>query len=486
MRVDAAWMSIGELAQALEHRHVSCVEIVQALLDRTRQLDPTLNSYITLLADSALAEAKAVDAEIAKGRYRGPLHGIPVAIKDHIDTAGIRTTAGAKSRITNVPTADAAVVRRVRQAGAVIMGKANMNKFADGESGDNPDFGRIKNPWNTQYSPGGSSSGAGAQVAAGLVPLSIGSDNGGSVRIPAALCGVVGLTPTHGRISLEGIFPRLYSLDPPGPLTRSVSDCAIALEVLAGHDAEDTTTARRSVPDYSANLGSGIKGMSIGVDRKYATVGQPHVLAAFDATIDVLRRLGATIVDVTIPSYAEMLAVGNTIAACEYSVAAAHLFREHPSDFDLAKPPAASGADIKAGALIPAVDYIRATQKRRLLQRDYAHSTRNVAVLLAPTYPLAPRPFGEYPKPYTADDAIRYTFPFDLLGLPAISVPCGFSPDHMPIGVQFIGRAFDEATVLKAAYAYEQATDWHTRHPSLSGGGGVSASNGDSSISQSG
>jgi len=317
MRVDPAWMSIGELGQELAHRRLSCVEIVQATLDRTKRLDKTLNTYITVLADSALADAKTVDAEIAKGRYRGPLHGIPVAIKDHIDTAGVRTTAGAKSRITNVPTTDAAVVRRVKQAGAVIIGKANMNKFADGESGDNPDFGRIRNPWNTQYSPGGSSSGAGAQVAAGLVPLSIGSDNGGSVRIPAALCGVVGLKPTHGRISLEGIFPRLYSLDHPGPLTRSVADCAIALQVLAGHDAEDTTTARRAVPDYAADLRSGIKGMAIGVDRKYATVGQPHVLAAFDATIDLLHRLGANIVDVTIPSYAEMLAVGNTIAEGE-------------------------------------------------------------------------------------------------------------------------------------------------------------------------
>ena len=468
MRVDPAWMSIGELGQELSARRVSCVEIVRATLDRTNRLDKTLNSYITLLADAALAEAKVVDAEISKGQYRGPLHGIPVAIKDHIDTAGVRTTAGAKSRITNIPTTDAAVVRRVKRAGAVIIGKANMNKFADGESGDNPDFGRIKNPWNTQYSPGGSSSGAGAQVAAGLVPLSIGSDNGGSVRIPAALCGVVGLKPTHGRISLEGIFPRLYSLDHPGPLTRSVADCAIALQVLAGHDTEDTTTARRPVPDYSAELRSGIKGMAIGVDRKYATVGQPHVLSAFNATIDLLHQLGATIVDVTIPPYADMLAVGNTIAACEYSVAAAHLFREHPSDFDLAKPPAASGADIKAGALIPAVDYIRATQKRRLLQRAYAQSTRSVAVFIAPTYPLAPRPFGEYPKPYTADDAIRYTFPFDLLGLPAISIPCGFSPDSMPIGLQMVGRAFDEATVLRAAYAYEQATDWHTRHPSAS------------------
>jgi len=471
MPIDPAWMSIGEMGQALRERRVSCVELVTATLDRTKRLDKALNSYITLLADSAVADATQVDAEIAKGHYRGPLHGIPVAIKDHIDSAGVRTTAGAKSRITNVPTTDAAVVRRVKQAGAVIIGKANMNKFADGESGDNPDFGRIKNPWNTAYSPGGSSSGGGAQVAGGLVPLSIGSDNGGSVRIPAALCGIVGLKPTHGRISLEGIFPRLYSLDHPGPLTRSVADCAIALQVLAGHDAADTTTARRPVPDYSADLRTGITGLALGVDRKYASVGQPHVLAAFDAALTTLRGLGASIVDVTLPSYADMLAVGNTIASCEYSVAAATLYRQHPTDFENAKPPAASSADIKAGALIPAVDYIRATQKRRLLQREYARATQHVAFVLSPTYPLAPRPFGEYPqvqgKQFTADDAIRYTFPFDLLGLPAISVPCGFSPDGMPIGLQIVGRPFDEAGVLKAAYAYEQATDWHTRHPAL-------------------
>lgn len=471
MPVDPAWMSIGEMAEALKARRISCAELVSATIDRTTRLDRSLNSYITILAESALAEAKLVDAEIAKGHYRGPLHGIPVAIKDHIDTAGVRTTAGAKSRVTNVPATDAAVVRRVKQAGAVIIGKANMNKFADGESGDNPDFGRIKNPWNIAYSPGGSSSGAGAQVAAGLVPLSIGTDNGGSVRIPAALCGVVGLKPTHGRVSLEGIFPRLYSLDHPGPLTRSVADCAIALQVLAGHDDEDTTTARRSVPDYSANLSSGLNGVAVGVDGQYASVGQPHVLAAFTTAIDTLKRLGATIVDVKVPPYADILAVGNTIAACEYSVAAATLYRQHPTDFEQAKPPAASGADIKAGALVPAVDYIRATQKRRLLQHDYARAMRSVAVFLSPTYPLAPRPFGEYPqvqgRQFTADDAIRYTFPFDLLGLPAISVPCGFSPDGMPIGLQIVGRPFDEPTVLRAAHAYEQATTWHTRHPTL-------------------
>jgi aspartyl-tRNA(Asn)/glutamyl-tRNA(Gln) amidotransferase subunit A len=287
------------------------------------------------------------------------------------------------------------------------------------------------------------------------------------------LCGVVGLKPTHGRISLEGIFPRLYTLDHPGPLTRTVEDCAIALQVLAGHDAGDTTTARRPVPDYGAGLRTGIKGMVIGVDRGYVTVGQPDVLAAFDVALDALRSLGASVVDVTLPPFDQLLAVGNTIASCEYSVAAAQLFHEHPSDFDAAVPPAASSADIKAGALIPAVDYIRATQQRRVLQSAYARATHDTAVVVAPTYPLAGRPFGPYPRvqnrEFTANDAIRYTFSFDLLGLPAISVPCGFSHDGFPVGLQFIGRAFDESTVLRAAHAYEQATTWHTRHPTVVG-----------------
>jgi aspartyl-tRNA(Asn)/glutamyl-tRNA(Gln) amidotransferase subunit A len=473
MSPDPAFPTIAELAGDLRARRVASVDVVRQALDRARGLESALNSFITLIPDAALEEARQMDAEIARGQYRGPLHGIPISIKDHIDTAGIRTTAGAKSRVANVPAADAAVVRRLKRAGAVIIGKANMNKFADGESGDNPDFGKIRNPWNRDYSPGGSSSGSGAQVAAGIVPLSVGTDNGGSVRIPAALCGVVGLKPTHGRISLEGIFPRLYTLDHPGPLTRTVEDCAIALQVLAGHDAGDTTTARRPVPDYGAGLRTGIKGMVIGVDRGYVTVGQPDVLAAFDVALDALRSLGASVVDVTLPPFDQLLAVGNTIASCEYSVAAAQLFHEHPSDFDAAVPPAASSADIKAGALIPAVDYIRATQQRRVLQSAYARATHDTAVVVAPTYPLAGRPFGPYPRvqnrEFTANDAIRYTFSFDLLGLPAISVPCGFSHDGFPVGLQFIGRAFDESTVLRAAHAYEQATTWHTRHPTVVG-----------------
>ncbi len=469
MTSESAFATIAELGPEIRRRQISCVELVRAALDRTQRFEHVLNTYITLLPDQALADAKVLDEELARGHYRGPLHGIPISIKDHIATAGIRTTAGAKSRISNVPTADAAVVRRMKQAGTVLIGKANMNKFADGESGVNPDFGKIGNPWNATFSPGGSSGGSGAQVAAGLVPLSVGSDNGGSVRIPAAVCGVVGLKPTHGRVSLEGIFPRLYSLDHAGPLTRTVTDCAIALQALAGHDAGDLTTARKPVPDYSKDLRSGVKGMVIGVDRAFTTIGEPDVLAAFTRALDSFRSLGASIADVSFPGYEQCGAVGNTIGACEETVGIVGLYHAHPSDFENTQPPASSTADIKAGALIPAVDYIRATQQRRVLQAAYARATGGVSVLVAPTYPFAPRPYGAYPRvqgrQYTADNAIHYTFPFNVLGVPAISVPCGFSGAGSPIGLQIVGRPFDEATVLRAAYAYEQATEWHTHHP---------------------
>jgi aspartyl-tRNA(Asn)/glutamyl-tRNA(Gln) amidotransferase subunit A len=466
MSADLAFASILTLAQELRQRRISSVEVVQAALDRAKRYEPLLNSFITIVPEQALGRAREMDAEIARGGYRGPLHGIPISIKDHIDTVGVITTAGAKSRKSNLPSKDAAVTRRLYAAGAVLIGKANMNKFASGESGENPDFGRIGNPWGRNFSPGGSSGGSGAHVAAGVVPLSIGSDNGGSVRIPAALCGVVGLKPTHGRISQEGIHPRLYSLDHPGPLTRSVEDCAIALQALAGHDPGDTTTASKPVPDYMKSLPRGVRGLRVGIDPAYHTIGHPEVLAAFETSLQTLQRLGAAVTHVSIPAYEQLLAVGSTIATCEFAVAAANLFHDHPEDLD-----AVDTADFKAGSIVPAVDYIRATQQRRVLQLAFRKATDGVDVFASPSYPLAPRPYGAFPRvqgrDFTFADAIRYTYPFDILGTPAISIPNGFTPDGSPIGIQFVGRAFDEETILRVAYAYERATDWHERRPRL-------------------
>lgn len=460
---DLVFSPLMELARKLETREISSVELVRATIARTERLEPSLNSYITFLGDQALARASRADEEIARGDYRGPLHGIPVSVKDLFDTAGIPTTAGAKFLKDRIPDTDAEVVRRLHQAGAVLMGKSNLNKFAGGESGDNPDFGKIRNPWNRDYSPGGSSGGSGAQVAAGLAALSVGSDNGGSVRIPAALCGVVGLKPTHGRVSMEGMFPRAYTLDHAGPLTRTVEDCAVALSILAGHRRGDTTTARRPVPEYRGELGTPITGLVVGVDADYASVGQPWVLEAFQEAVRELTRLGASVREVRIPAYEEMSRVMTSLFFPEWGAAHEPWLRDHPEEY--------GNPGARAALLIPAVDYINASRMRREIQLAFARATKEVDLFASPAYPLDRRPFGDYPevqgKAFTFDDALRYTAPFDLLGLPAISVPCGFSTEGSPIGLQLVGKAFDEAGVLRAAHAYEQATEWHLRHPPI-------------------
>lgn len=452
-----------ELARKIETREISSQELVRATITRTERLEPSLNSYITFLPEKALSRASEVDREIAAGNYRGPLHGIPVSVKDLFDTVGIPTTAGARFLKDRVPDTDAEVVRRLYEAGAVIMGKSNLNKFAGGESGDNPDYGKIRNPWGLGYSPGGSSGGSGAQVAAGLAALSVGSDNGGSVRIPAALCGVVGLKPTHGRISMEGMFPRAYTLDHAGPLTRTVEDCAVALSILAGHRQGDTTTARRPVPDYRTELRKPITGLVVGIDPNYASVGQPSVLEAFREALAELTRLGARVEEVRIPPYEDMSAVMTSLFFPEWGAAHEPWLREHPEEY--------GNLGARAALLIPAVDYINAARRRREIQIAFARATKEVDLFASPAYPLERRPFGDYPqvqgKAFTFDDALRYTVPFDLLGLPAISLPSGYSEEGFPVGLQLVGRAFDEARVLRAASAYEQATEWHRRHPSL-------------------
>lgn len=463
MSEDLVFLSMSELAPKLERREISCQELVQASIERTEKIEARLNSYITFLPERALAEAREVDRAIGGGNYLGPLHGIPISIKDLFDVAGIPTTAGARFLLNQVPEKDSAVARRLRQAGTVLLGKSNLNKFAGGESGDNPDFGRMGNPWNPEFSPGGSSGGSGIQVAAGMAALSVGSDNGGSVRIPAALCGVVGLKPTHGRISMEGMFPRAYTLDHAGPLTRTVEDCAIALQVLAGHERGDSTTLNRPVPSYRQEIKKPVRGLRVGVDRKYASLGQPAVLAAFEKALEQLVALGAMFREVSVPSVEALTEVMYAVFYPEWGAAHEPWLRERPGEYGF------PGA--RAALLIPAVSYIKAAQRRRLLQAEYARATREIDLLATPTYPLDRRPFGEYPlvqgKPLSFDDALRYTMPFDLLGLPAISLPCGFSADGSPIGLQLVGRAFDEPTVLRAAYAFEQATEWHRRRPPL-------------------
>lgn len=462
---DPAFASITELGGLLRSRASSSEELVAALIGRTRRLDQRLNSYITFVPDQALAAAREADAALRRGDDRGPLHGIPVSVKDHIATAGIPTSAGARFRLTNVPDEDAAVVRRLKSAGAVVMGKANMNKFAGGESGDNPDFGRIRTPWNTEFSAGGSSGGSGAMVSAGLVPLSIGSDNGGSIRIPAAVCGVVGLKPTFGRVSLDGVFPRAYTFDHVGPITRTVEDAAIVLQAIAGHDPDSESTIRRAVPDYRAALAAPLAGVRIGIDGEYSRVAMPAVLDRVTNALAVLEQLGASTREVRIPPFTEFDAVSYAMGP-EFSVSLGGIWRDHPTEFS-----AEDTAWNAAGEMVPAVDYIRGQQRRRVLARQYASATREIDVLACPTYPFDRRPFGAWPelagRAATFGDALRYTIPFDILGLPAISVPCGFSDDGFPIGLQLVGRAFEDGMILRVAHRYEQATEWHHRRPPI-------------------
>jgi aspartyl-tRNA(Asn)/glutamyl-tRNA(Gln) amidotransferase subunit A len=455
--------TVAGLEVRLRRRELSSEELTRAAIARTEALEPRLNSYIRFLPEQALEQARRADVEIRQGKHRGPLHGIPISLKDLFDVAGVPTSGGARFLAGHMPAGDSAVARRLRDAGAVLLGKANLNKFAGGESGDNPDYGRIKNPWNLEFSPGGSSGGSGAQVAAGLAALSVGSDNGGSVRIPAALCGIVGLKPTHGRISMAGMFPRAYTFDHPGPLTRTVEDCAIALQALAGHEGDGTTIAK-PVPDYRAGLKTPAKGLRVGVDREFVRVGQPPVRDAFDAALRKLETLGLSVREVHVPPAEEMNALFGPLFFPEWGAAHEPWLRSHPQEY-----PDAWAA--RSALLIPAVEYIKASRKRRLVQLEYARATREVDVFASPTYPIDRRPFGDYPvvdgKQLTFDDALRYTMPFDLLGLPAISVPCGFSAEGFPIGLQVVGRAFDEQTVLRVAHVYEQATEWHRRHPPL-------------------
>ena len=300
-------------------------------------------------------------------------------------------------------------------------------------------------------------------VAAGLVPLSVGTDNGGSIRIPAAVCGVVGLKPTYGRVSMDGISPRAYSFDHAGPLTRSVEDAALALQVLAGHDPGNETTSRRPVPDYVAALAKPVTQLRIGLDRTFSGFAQPAVLSRFDAALKVLEGAGASIREVSTPDPAEWVALGNCFTP-EFMVALRDIWRQHPTEVTPEDVPGRV-----AGELVPAVDYIRASQQRRVLQKRFAVATKDVDVFACPWSTFEHRPFGEWPavggRTTTFDDALRYTFPFDLLGVPAISVPCGFSDGGFPIGLQLVGKAFDEVTVLRAAHLYEQATEWHARRP---------------------
>jgi aspartyl-tRNA(Asn)/glutamyl-tRNA(Gln) amidotransferase subunit A len=403
------------------------------------------------------------------GKLRGPLHGMPIALKDLCATKGIRTTAGSKVLAHAIPTEDATVAARLAEAGTILLGKLHMNEFAYGPDGENPHYGPVRNPWNHEHITGGSSSGSGAAVAASLCLGALGSDTGGSIRIPAALCGIVGLKPTYGRVSRYGLTPLSWSLDHAGPMAKTVEDAALLLRAMAGHDARDPSTVRRPVPDYAAALTGDVRGLRIGLPNTYFyDVLDPEVERAIQQAIEVLKGLGAVVKEVAWPALRY-----TTLAALILVLVEAAAFHEpwlrtqaeayHP---DIA-------LRLKWGLLLPAPVYLKAQRLRARLCQDVARLWADVDVLLVPATMTPAHRIGETlarlpgREMSSREALLRLMRPFNLTGLPAISIPCGFGAAGLPIGLQIAGQPFDEATVLRLAHAYEQQTDWHQRRPPL-------------------
>ena len=465
------WRSMAELGRMIGAKEVSPVEVVRAHLDRVSALDGRLKAFITVCGDAALEAARAAEAELMAGRSAGPLHGVPYGPKDLYATKGVRTTGGSKILADFVPAEDATVVSRLRAAGLIVLGKLNMHEFAYGPEGLNAHYGDALNPWDATAHrvAGGSSSGSGVAVSAGLCPGALGSDTGGSIRIPASLCGISGIKPTYGRVSRAGVLPLAWSMDHAGPMARTVRDLALMLVAMAGYDAADPTTSVLPVPDYAAALTGEVKGLRVGLLRAHFTdAAAPEVRAAVEAAAKQLEQAGAVVDEVSLAEVAHVAAASFAIVATEALAYHAEWMRTRSADY---QPDVRDR--LKMGALVSGVQYVRAQQVRQLVRREVDAALARRDVLLAPATPIPAPVLGE--KQTQLGDGlsdvrsalIRFTRPFNFSGHPACSVPCGFSAAGLPLGMQLVGRPFDEATVLRAADAYQRLTDWHARRPVL-------------------
>ena len=454
---DLHWASVADLSRLIATKEVSPVEVVRAHLDRIAALDTSLRCFITLTADAALEAARTAESELMAGRSRGPLHGVPFALKDLFDTAGVRTTGGSKILADRVPAEDATVVRRLTAAGAISLGKLSMHEFAYGPEGLNAHYGTSRNPWDAadERIPGGSSSGSGVAVAAGLAPFALGSDTGGSIRIPASLCGITGLKPTYGRVSRAGVLPLAWSMDHAGPMTRSALDAALVLRTLAGYDPADSTTSVLPVPDYSAALTGDVKGLRVGVLRSgFLDASAPEVRQAVESAVKTLEGLGARVDEVTLEHVGSVAAGAMAIVAAEALAYHAEWVRSRPAEY---QPDVIER--LRAGAFVSGVHYVRAQQARALVRAEVDAALARRDVLLSPATPIPATRIGE--TAFTAAEGpidvrsslLRFTRPFNFTGHPACALPCGFTPGGLPIGLQIVGRPFDEATVLRAADA---------------------------------
>ena len=459
-----AFLTIAEVSRLIEQKKLSPVELTTELIRRTQGIDPQLNTYLLLTAERALDQARQAEREIAAGNYRGPMHGVPFGLKDIYSTAGIRTTGHSRICLDTVPTADATTVKKLYEAGAVLTGKLATHEFAHGGPSFDLPWPPARNPWNREHFTGGSSSGSGAAVAAGLVPAALGSDTGGSIRGPAALCGIVGLKPTYGLVSRHGVYTNSFSFDHAGPMTWTVEDCAIMLQAIAGYDAKDPASAARPVPDYRAALTGDIKGLHIGVVRHLHEddcAVTPEVSAALEQALKVFSLLGATLDEVRLRPALDYYDVKITIAESELLAVHEHALRTRPSDF---------GEDF-LGRVLPAVlingrDYIQAQRERRRMVAEMAPVYANYDVLVTATAG-GPAPRLESWRTIEFWRRASLTTPFNVTGGPALAQCIGFSGGGLPLSMQIVGRPFDDATVLRVAHAYESATPWRRRRPPL-------------------
>ena len=459
-----------ELSALIRSGDVSPVEAAEAYLDRIGQIDGKLNSYITVCRDEALAEAQQAEKEIAAGNYRGPMHGLPVAVKDQFYTKGIRTTGGSAILKDLVPNEDATVVANLKAAGSVLLGKLNMSEYAMGDAFFHP-FGTPHNPWDLSRNPGTSSSGSGAATAAFLCATSLGEDTGGSIRGPASFCGLVGIRPSWGRVSRYGMLGASWSMDTVGPISRTTADCAMTLGAIAGYDPKDPSTWDVPVPDYLSMLTGEIRGLKVGViqERVDTEAVDPEVRDNVVQAIAVLGELGADIQEVSIPLIVHSAAISNTIILTDAAGVHRQGIDEHLGEYD-------HNIQIRllVGSIIPAQAHQKAVKLRQVLRQQILDALEKVDVLVMPTssIPASPIPpkAGIGSKQEVLDGLAgrrSFTAPFNVANTPALSINCGFTSQQLPVGFQIAGKPFDEGTLFRVAHAYEQATDWHTRRPPI-------------------
>ena len=461
---DLAWLTVAEGAKLLRAKTLSPVEWTRALLDRIAAIDPRYNAFLAVTADKALTQARTAEAEIAKGQYRGSMHGVPYAAKDIFDVAGMATTCHSKIRINHRAAADAFVIGKLKDAGAVLLGKTALHEFATGGPAFDLPWPPARNPWNRDLHPGGSSSGSGAALAAGLAPAALGTDTGGSVRNPATCCGIVGMKPTYGAVSLSGVFPLTYSLDHVGPMTRTVEDNAILFHSIVGHDPADPTMPRREVVDCLKDLNKGLKGVRIGVIEhfyKQDAAADPDQVRGIDEAIAVLKMLGASVKTIRVSPLPLWTDCNRTIHATEAYTIHERDIQERPEDFAQL-----TRNRILPGAFVTAAKYVKAQQLRAALCREMAEATRNLDAVVTLSSLLLPCRIEEEASVLkTYDQQARLVF--NVTGTPAISVPTGFSKDGLPLAMQIAAHSWDEPMVYRIAQAYEAATGIVDKHPPI-------------------